>query len=209
MQLNKNLSELIGAIIGNGNIYDGKRTKYVEITGNSIQDRTYFNGRLDSIISSELGYTPRIYIRGNAIRLRINKRSFVRYLKVIGMPIGKGKSLIVKIPCSIAKRWDLARNCIRGIFDTDGSVYFDKRHVYATPYPRMDLHLNNLGLVYQIYDMLSSHGFNPRISTKKGSLYLNGVNEIMHYLNTIDFSNYKHLAKVKYLKVDNYVPVPR
>jgi hypothetical protein len=208
MQLNRNLSELIGAIIGNGNIYDGK-TKYVEITGNSIQDRAYFNGRLNSIISSELGYNPRMYIKCNAIRLRINKRSFVRDLKDVGMPTGKWKSLIVKIPYIIAKRWDLAKTCIRGIFDTDGSVYFDKRHIYTEPYPRMDLHLNNLGLIYQIYNLLIAHGFNPKVSIKKGSLYLNGVNEIVHYLNTINFSNDKHLAKVKYLKIESNVHVPR
>jgi intein/homing endonuclease len=208
MELNRDLSELIGAIIGNGNIYDGK-IKYVEITGSSVYDEAYFRGRLSSIIISQLGYNPRIYIKDNVIRLRINKRSFVKYLKDVGVPTGKGKSLTVKIPNRIAKNWNLTKSCIRGIFDTDGSVYFDHRKTYTTPYPRIDLHLNNLGLVYQIHDMLISRSFNPKISIKKGSLYLNGISEIEHYLKTINFSNYKHLAKIKYLKTTNNISMPR
>lgn len=207
MELNGNVSELIGAIIGNGNIYD-RKSKYVEITGNAIYDGAYFKGRLNLIITEELEYTPRIYTKYNVIRLRINKRSFVRYLKEIGMPTGAGKSLSVKIPNSIARNWRLTKNCIRGIFDTDGSIYFDKRKTYTAPYPRIELHLNNLGLVYQIHAMLTSHGFNSKISIKKGSLYLNGVDEIIRYLKTIDFSNYKHLAKVKHLRIEEHYLCP-
>ena len=196
LKLSREVSELIGAIIGDGNIYSAKK-KWVEITGNRYEDRHYFQNVLARLIKLTLSYNARIYFRSDAIRLRIFKSTFVDYLKFLGIPSGRGKSLTVLIPAKIRMDWKLAKSCIRGIYDTDGSLTFDKRPTYARPYPRVVLHVSNFGLMNQLSDILSDKKFNPKLSYKESSLYLNGKTQVKLYLSTIGFSNIKHLNRLK------------
>ncbi|HVA83260.1 MAG TPA: LAGLIDADG family homing endonuclease [Candidatus Aquilonibacter sp.] len=188
------MSELIGAIIGDGNLYE--KGSWVEITGNAREDLDYFN-KLAKIIKKELNYSAHIFFRPDSIKLRVYKKEFIEYLKTLDIPTGRGKSLHVLIPSRICKKWELANACIRGIYDTDGSVTFDKRKIYVLPYPRVVLHINNVKLMEQISGLLSSRcGFRPLISYKESSLYLNGLNQVKLFLNEIGFSNDKHLIRI-------------
>jgi hypothetical protein len=54
--------ELIGATLGDGNIYD-KRPNYVEYTGNPITDEYYFNHVLLPIVNNETGKYPKLFVR--------------------------------------------------------------------------------------------------------------------------------------------------
>ena len=65
MNLTAEMCELIGAIIGDGNIYD-RRICYVEITGHPSEDLLYFKKRLIKFVENELNYTPKIYFHSGA-----------------------------------------------------------------------------------------------------------------------------------------------
>ncbi len=151
------------------------------------------------IIKNELDYIPRIYFYQGAVIFRINNKKFVSFLKSLGIPTGKFKSKNVLIPKIICNSWKKTKNCIRGIFDTDGSIYFDKRAVYSKPYPRVELHMSNLGLLEQLYSILKKHEFNVTISKKKSCIYLNGFKETRKFLTEIGFANPKHHRRIKRL----------
>lgn len=197
MKLSKNMSEIIGAIIGDGNIYD-KSVSYVEITGNIKEDKIYFENYLKLLIEEELNYTPRIFLHGGALRLRINNTKFVSWVKELGIPDGQNKFKNVLLPKKILNNsWRVQKSCIRGIFDTDGGVYFDKRKIYSRPYIRIELHVFNNNLLSQIYDILKSKKLPVVQSLKREALYFNGFENVKKFLENIGFSNPRHIEKIK------------
>lgn len=190
------MSELVGAIIGDGNIYAKKRF-WVEITGDLNNDKGYMRNYIGPIVKKELSYDPHIFKRPNSLNLRIYNKEFVDYLKNLGIPTGEGKGKKVLIPKEICKKWFLARNCIRGIIDTDGSVTFDKREAYLRPYPRIALHINNPDLRRQLSAILLTKKLKATISEKEGTLYLNGTKQVTRFLRKIGFSNMKHIRRLR------------
>ncbi|MDE1855441.1 MAG: hypothetical protein KGH57_03955 [Candidatus Micrarchaeota archaeon] len=202
MRLTPDMCELIGAIIGDGNIY---KNNYVDITGDKNLDLEYLRRRLLPIVKEQLKYVPKIGPGSRSIRLRINNRKFTFFLNNLGIKSGKGKSQTVIIPSKISENWRLAKACIRGIMDTDGCLSFDKRRVYRTPYLRIILHIKNRDLIYQIYSILESRGFAPTYSTQVAyngrmhTLYLSGKEQVLKYIKDIGFSNKRHILKTRRL----------
>lgn len=191
------MSELIGYIIGDGNIYD-KGPYYVEITGHPKYDLSYFKLHLSQIIQTELDYTPKLFFHADGIRIRINKKIFVEWLKNIGMPAGKGKFERVIVPDIILKNsFECMKLCLRGIFDSDGCFHFDKRKTYKTPYIRIELHMLNIELLKQIKNLLNYFGVLSTISEKKKALYINGYQEVKNFLKEIGSSNSRHTNRIK------------
>ena len=80
-KMNENkLSELVGAIIGDGNIW---RKKYeIVITGDKENDAGYFEF-LSEVIEQNFGYKPRIKYRSGALRLVIRSKKIFTFLLVV------------------------------------------------------------------------------------------------------------------------------
>ena len=175
-KLNGALSELIGAIIGDGNTYD-KRPYYVEITGNPLSDREYFEVYLANLISKNLQYEPRIFFREGAVRIRINKKVFVEWIKELGIPSGKNKFSKVFIPKRIKKSKRHLKFCLRGIVDADGCVTFDKRKIYKNTYIRIALRMKNPRILKEISTSLKVFKIKTTLSPRRELLYINGNNE--------------------------------
>lgn len=196
MELTHDMAELIGAIIGDGNIY---KNRYVEISGDKKLDIDYFEQKLLPIIVSELSYTPLIRTGSFGVHLRINNKEFTIFLNSLGIQSGKGKTYNVLIPKIISTDWELSKACIRGIIDTDGCLPFDKRKIYKTPYPRIILHIRNRGLCLQIYQLFLSNGFKPTLSRQMTpfgeayTVYLSGKAQVLKYIEEVGFSNSRHL----------------
>ena len=201
MKLTDGTSELIGSIIGDGNIVD-KRPCYIEMTGHPKEELVYFNEILKPMIHQELNYDIRLFLHSRGLKFRINSKKFVLWLKSMGIPAGRSKGHSALIPKEICASWFLCRACIRGIFDADGSVYFDKRASYSKPYPRIALYMLNESLIMQIFDILKNKGFNAKLSRNKRNvlcLYLNGFEEVKRFLVNIGFANPKHHERIKNL----------
>lgn len=114
--------------MGDGNIYD-KGPTYIELCGNPLTDADYFRRILIPIVNRELNVNPKLFIKDGGMRFRINNKYLVDWVKSEGIPAGASKAS-AKIPKFILDDNRLLIPCIRGIFDTDGSVYFDLRPVY-------------------------------------------------------------------------------
>jgi hypothetical protein len=71
------------------------------------------------------------------------------YFEAMGFPVGEKYDIYLFD--EILRKKEFIRACLRGVFDTDGSVFFDKRPIYRNHYPRIDLHLENKRLVKQVH----------------------------------------------------------
>src|SRR3989344_4679191 len=195
MKLTEQMSELIGAIIGDGNIYC-KKKYWVEICGHRTLDYPYFE-HLQKTIKSELDYSTRLFVSPRAVRQRIYSKEFVFWLKELGIPSGP-KAYTVKIPEKILENPDFIRRCIRGIFDTDGFIYIDNRPIYEAPYPRLGITTCSKALFGQLVNVLENYGFKMYLRYDKRGAYdleIYGQVQLEKWMRLIGSSNPKHLNK--------------
>lgn len=190
----EDFAEFVGIVIGDGNIYDRGPT-YVEICGDPVLDAEFMSGICPKLES--LGFKPKMKIRYGGLRLRINNKNLVKELKLIGLPAGSEKCTESQIPKIFLSDWELTRKCIKGIFDTDGCIFYDKRSVYKTPYVRICLHMKNKKLLKQIQGILLSKSIDAKVNTHGYNLSINGRTEVNKFLQNVGFSNKRHMDRIK------------
>src|SRR3989344_3118057 len=125
-----NLSEFVGLIIGDGSIlYKYRGAHYrLSIVGDVHQDVEYFD-EIRSFVYELVGKLPKIRIRkmkmGLGLDLHIDDKELVCFLvEDLGLDYGN-KVYIVRIPDKFLS-WKYAKDVLRGLFESDGSLYFSK-----------------------------------------------------------------------------------
>lgn len=205
IKLNKEICEFIGALIGDGYIVKKKYT--LGITGDQKLDEDYLRNYITRIFKSIFPKTsPRLYYRKdeNTLMFIVNSKNVVQFFKeIISFPVGK-KSSIIKIPNMIlSSDKELVLSTVRGIFDTDGCVFFDKRKIYKKPYPRITLQVDSrplyeqIKLILQEYFSLYTKEAKHKI-TGKDKFYIEvyGHHQLKKWIKLIGFSNKRHLDKI-------------
>lgn len=198
--LSEGLSEFIGAFIGDG--YLDSFTNSVGFVGNKSLDADYIQ-YLKRIGKSLFDIDGKLIYRkdSDAIVLKFNSKMLCELLiQRFGFSFGC-KTYTVKIPESILNSdVKLAFASIRGIFDTDGCVFLDKRRIYRKAYPRITLQTVSKNLAEQLYQVLSKefqvyYGCNK--NRKSYSLEVYGIKQLKRWLSLIGFSNERNLKKAR------------
>ena len=201
MPLNENLCEFLGALIGDGFIgnYGDRNQQYIiQMTGDKRLDAEYFN-YLTQIIKENLN-PKHISLRkpkGNTLRLTIYSKDIYKFFRN-RFDFPSGRKDAITIPNEILNNEKYLRKTIRGIFDTDGCVFWDKRKRYKNPYPRITLETKSKALNNQLAAYLSGY-FKIRNAKRKrvlGTTYLieiYGQLQFKKWLELIGFSNKRHL----------------
>ena len=98
---NEEFAELFGILTGDGYVGQYKLpnriVSAIEIVGNKLKDFDYIQGFTLRIIKNLFNITPKLYVRENqnTVRLIINSKEIVNFLKEEGFPLGKkGTALI-------------------------------------------------------------------------------------------------------------------
>ncbi len=210
--LSKELCELVGAIIGDGCIdghidKKGKSKYHVQIVGNSILDKDYLLITLPVIAKNIFGINASHYFRKDRKALNLNfysKWLFTLLTKRFGFPSGK-KTYTVKIPEEIMNSEEkFVFATIRGIFDTDGCVFADKRKIYKKPYGRIVLKTVSQPLYTQVKEFLENYFslYSALKKTEHAPIYeitIYGNKQIEKWMQLIGFSNQRHLSKIEKL----------
>lgn len=197
--------ELIGALIGDGHIYRKKRKYIIGFTGNPITDFQYFE-RLKSLIKTAWKKDVRLSLRERAVRIQFDSKPVVeRLIGEFGLPCNRGKCFVVKIPVQIEANWNLAKHTIRGIADTDGSV-FTADKPGSPNYPSIEITTSSKALAEQLKNLLSANGFRvAKIWAYKSKnsvettykVPLNGRDNLRMWLSCIGFSNPVKLSRAR------------
>lgn len=207
----KELAEFYGAMLGDGNSH---RTKYyhsrddkrgvfaVRIVGDSKKDRNYLEFYLKSLVEKLFGIKGRInFIKGrNVVVLEFFGIKLIEFLEKKEFPPGNKIKNKLRIPNWIKENKNYLKACLRGLYDTDGSVYKltnqDSHQICFTNV--------NRGLMEDVRGGLIFLGINcSKISNK--DIYITKKSELRKFLKLVGFSNDKHLDKVKMWKLDSPV----
>ncbi len=198
------LAELIGIILGDGNVHKVKKGKHVgvysvRICGHSTHDYVYLNKFIRKLFKElfHIKTTLSKSKRSNAIYLTAYSKKLVQYFESEGLTHGNKVQNQPIIPKWIMTEPSFLAACIRGLIDTDGSIY---------RMSRKDPHLLRIGfknhnkrLLKQVKAALSSLGFHPSKIIRDNHVALSRKSDIKAYLQTIGFNNEKHKKRLQRL----------
>lgn len=195
------LYEFYGVMIGDGCVskYKSSNKEHFEIGiyGNSLTDLHYFENNLKKIIFNLTKRRPNITYRKdcNCICLRFNSKEFASFLKeIFNFPIGKKGR--IGIHNSLLNNWEKLKWVIRGIFDTDGSLYFTKNDYHKKRnYPIIEIVSNSDILIKQLYSILTLKGFIVRIGHYGKSIKLHGKKNLKAWMGFIGSSHIDKISK--------------
>ena len=209
MRLTEGTAELVGVLIGDGWIYRSHGKYQIGFVGNRETDKEYYD-YLKDLIQAEWKKEVKIKFREGGIRIVIDSKEICAFLTDdLGIFHGEGKCEKVEIPKKILADWGLARKTIRGIADTDGSVFVAKKKGFEK-YPSIEITTCSLKLAEQLKGALLERGFRVanlwhyKSKTGRRTTYkipLNGKENVRKWLEEIGFSNlYKLSRAVTYTK---------
>ncbi len=183
--------------MGDGNLWTNNRKYEITITGNP-NDKGYMDFIADYATRA---IKPTVYyrVRGRGLRLSIYSKALFLFLtKYLGFGIGGEKSCGV-IPSKVVESRNLRLRFIRGIFDTDGSVFTsDKKGV--NDYPTIEITNENLELLLSIRKILDAEGFKTtfrKSNTNTFKIAIHGNKMVRHWLNVIGSSHPRKRLKME------------
>lgn len=203
---NVDLAELVGIILGDGNIHCFKKGKKVatymlRIAGHKTDDYEYLTKHVWNIIQKQFSIAPKIDERkSKEMLIIVHSRQLVEYLIRIGLKPGDKIESQVGIPEWIKRNNTYLKACLRGLIDTDGCIYTLKPH-----YPNLfQLSFKNYNkkLMKDTREAFLRLGYPiSKISMGK-QLYLTQQKFIRKFYKEIGFSNAKHIKRY-----NNHSPV--
>lgn len=184
------LAELIGILLGDGSV-----TKYfVKVHLNRVADRGYekYVVKLCKKLFGNKVITLRDVTNEGTNQIQISSIDVCDYLRGAGFD-----PKIRKIPSWIEENDDFTRACIRGLFDTEGSVgvkYFQgKNGLYI--YKQLTFTNSNTHILQFIERCLRLYGYKPTRNSKT-NIYISNRVDIARYQEEIGSSNPKMIRKL-------------
>lgn len=223
MKIEEDMAEIIGIHIGDGCISCNKRYKEYYLGGDLIEEKDYHNNWVAPLFNKhvmiplygkEVKYKehPKVGIYG----FHIFDEKIVRFFENLG--IKSGSKINIEIPEYILKDKNLLKRFLRGLFDTDGCIYFDvnrsaKERLNNRPTISLGTVSKKLG--EQVFNSLINLGYYPRMKKPykgkkdKNTVYrvlIYRVEDIKKYINEIGFKNPKHETKWMVFNKLGYCP---
>jgi len=181
LKKNGDLAELIGVILGDGNIYLFPRTECLRIVGNFKNKG--FATRYANLIKNVFGKTPRVSKRksSNATDIVI----YEKYLsKRLGIPSGTRAKSNIKIPLWIKTNQNFSIRYLRGLYEAEGSLCFHQK-TYTHKFLFSNRNASMLKNVFQLVTML---GFHPHTSVNQ--VQISRKEEVQKLKNLLKFRSY-------------------
>jgi len=190
------LAEFVGIMLGDGGITE----KQVVVSLNPKTDGAYLNF-VRLLFQRLFGVKPSIYKRKNksACNIVVSRKQLVEFCKSIGLKKGNKLKQKIDIPKWVKANSSFKLACLRGLFDTDGSIFnechcFKKEKYYC--YPRLAFSSSSNLIRNSVSCILEEFGFNPRIRSCQ-RIQLEKKEEIMRYFRLVKSNNPKHIIRFK------------
>lgn len=185
------LAELIGILIGDGSI----NSYQVSVTLNITTDKEYAPYVI-ALMTSLFGLHPTSQRRerSGCIVIVVSSVELVDFLISKGLPKGNKLRAEIDVPQWIQSNKEYSQACIRGMFDTDGSI-FQEVHKHANKsysYPRMAFVSYSPGLRSTIVSLLRRMNVEARIRNER-NVTIERFTDIKEYFRIVGSSNPKHL----------------
>src|SRR3989338_10657256 len=193
---NEKLAEFVGILLGDGNIF----SQGIRICGDSRFDSEYLRNYVAPLIKELFAVDPCYYLskRENCLYLIVNRVDLVNFFKNMGLHKGKKILNNCTIPSWIFENDLFLKSCLRGLYDTDGSVY-----ELLPQWPgifQINLDNRNLVLLEDFRKALFKLGFKVskicNLHLNKPRTYITRKADVKRFYFEIGFNNLKHKSKL-------------
>lgn len=202
---NEELAEVIGAVLGDGNVCYYKKGKkigvyQVKIAGDKRFDKEYHMKYLYYLFKELFGIEGKEMVSKdhNSRYIYFSSKKLVNFFVEQGHKAGDKIANQVTIPSWIKENPDFLKACLRGLIDTDGCI-----HRMSNQDPQL-LRINftnyNKRLLQDARESFIGLGFKPTKIILNKRFYLSRKDDITKYLKEIGFSNKKHIDRLNRLK---------
>jgi len=188
------LAEFIGIMLGDGSISSNCTQAVISL--HKKDDRKYIL-LVCKIIKKLFCVDPVVYryqngSHKNVADITIHSTSLVSFLKFKGLKIGNKVKQQVDVPGWIKGSKNFSKYCLRGLIDTDGSVYSHKHKTNGCNCFNLGLNFSNRStpLLRFTHKTLERLNFHPKIFANGVNLYRES--EVSRYSRDIGFSNIYH-----------------
>jgi len=190
------LAEYFGIVLGDGGI----SRRQVSITLNRETDKEYVKF-VKKMIENLFGVAPGLYseLESKADTIVVSRTELVDYLtqKKMGLRIGNKIKQKIDIPNWIKQKRAYRIACVRGLIDTDGSVY---KHTYIVKnktycYKKLSFCSMSPPLLLTVFETLKNIGLKPRIYKGK-EIKIEDTQKVRDYFRIVGSHNKKHLKKM-------------
>ena len=210
------LAEFYGIMLGDGNSHktsfynsrtDKRGTYTIKIVGDARFDNEYLVEYVKPLIENLFDIKVRVgkfkpkenfQNSKNGMFIEAHGVELINFLESKGFKPGNKIVNKLRIPKWITSKDNLLTSCLRGLYDTDGSVYKitnqNSHQICFTNY--------NLGLLNDVRDSLLRLGINCS-NISKHDVYITKRSELRKFLKLIGFSNHRHINKVNMWKLDS------
>jgi len=193
-QKSKNLSEFCGIILGDG----GMSKNQLTITLHHIDDKDYSKFVI-KLIKKLFKINPSVYhdAENSVNDIVVSRINLIKFLQSLGLVIGNKIKQQIDIPKWIQRDKKFLIACVRGLFDTDGSIvnhrYKVNNRVYS--YKKIDFTSGSLSLIKTVHNSLKKLGINNGIRRNNKSIKIESQKDVKKYFNLIGSHNPKHLKR--------------
>lgn len=188
------LAELLGIFAGDGHV--GEYQMSVTTHSETDIEHARYTAQL---IEKVFGMVPTLSYREKqkAVVVTLSSKEACRHLVKRGAVFGDKIRGGIQMPAWVRSRLAYRAAYVRGLFDTDGSVYVDKHIVRGRTYENIAMIFSNksLQLLADFKNDLESRKLRPTQKTEF-AVFLRREEDIRAYFATIGSSNPKHTRKV-------------
>ncbi len=197
------LAELIGIVLGDGNIHEYIQTKKIRtymlrIAGDSRKDRNYLVTYVAPLCECLFSIQPKFLYQkqSNELFVILHSKKIIEFFKKMGLTPGNKIKNRLNIPGWVLEDETYLRACLRGLIDTDGSIFrMSNRDPQLL---RINFRNVNSSLLETVYKSFITLGFKPALANNV--VYLSRKQDIVNFLKGIGFSNSKHRLRLKKFK---------
>jgi intein/homing endonuclease len=129
-KMTSQLAEICGIHAGDGYLRNDGKRRELDISGN-IEEKSYYDNHVIPLFEKifDIKIQGKFFPSRSTYGFVVRERNIIQFLHELGFPFGK-KSTIVEVPKLILSTNDkiVKSRFLRGLFDTDGSLTFDRRH---------------------------------------------------------------------------------
>jgi hypothetical protein len=194
--------EFYGILLGDGWLShfhskkSGKPFYWVGISGHMKDDLLYLYYVRDLIFSL---FSKKVIFKfknkENAVDIVFCSKQIISFLNhSFNFPVGK--KLDLKIHEIFIKNNLAMLYIIKGLMDTDGSIYLSEANGYSYPY--IELHMNAPNLLDQVNDHFLKNGFKPQ--RRANRVILKSWKQVDKYVLLYGFNNSKHFLRYEKFK---------
>lgn len=190
------LAEEIGMHFGDG-FLSSHKYEY-RLKGNPADEQEYYDSYIKPLFKElyNIEIFPKEYTQSFGFEIK-SKALWEFKSNVLGIKTGDKNEIFLPEILKVNNR-EVICSFLRGLFDTDGCLYFRSSYGYEKYYPTIALNLASKNLIKDVGEIMYMLGFNPNIYFYRdyATIRLNGIASLKRYEQLIGWSSQKNLKRL-------------